>query len=60
LTVPPPDLDASLQDRRVGGLGIHFVRRLMTRVEYARLDNRNRLVLERTLVERKEDSRGAS
>lgn len=60
LAVPPPDLGTSLHERRVGGLGIHFVRRLMSRVEYARLDNRNRLVLERTLVDRKEGASGAA
>lgn len=60
LTVPPPDLGAPLHERRVGGLGVHFVRRLMSRVEYARLDNRNRLVLERTLVDQREGASGAA
>ena len=60
LAIPTPDLGGSLQERRVGGLGIHFVRRLMTRVAYARLDNRNRLVLEKSLVDRGEGRSGAA
>jgi serine/threonine-protein kinase RsbW len=47
---PPADLHAPLEARRVGGLGIHLVRSLMSRVAYARLDNLNRLVLERELL----------
>jgi serine/threonine-protein kinase RsbW len=50
LTVAPPDLEAPLQDRRVGGLGVHFVRRLMSEVRYARLGGRNRLVLSKSLT----------
>lgn len=44
-----PDLDASLQERRVGGLGIHFVKKLMTEVTYDRTGGRNRLVLTKRL-----------
>ncbi len=47
LDAPRPDLSASLRDRSVGGVGILFVRELMDEVEYARVDNRNRLVLKR-------------
>jgi serine/threonine-protein kinase RsbW len=50
LTVPPPDRSSPLRERRVGGLGIHFVRTLMSEVTYARVGNRNRLVLWRRLV----------
>ena len=57
LTVPPPDLSATLRERAVGGLGIHFVRTLMSEVTYARVDNRNRLVLRKRLT-REGDSRG--
>ncbi len=45
LTFPPPDLDAPLDTRAVGGLGIHLVRRLMDTVRYERVEGRNRLVL---------------
>lgn len=49
-TVPPPDVGSSLKDRRVGGLGVHFVRSLMNDVRYARVDGRNRLVLTKLLA----------
>jgi serine/threonine-protein kinase RsbW len=51
LTVPPPDRSASLRERPVGGLGIHFARSLMSKVTYARVHNRNRLVLSRRLAD---------
>ena len=53
LSVPPPELSASLQDRRIGGLGVHFVRRLMSDVSLRRIGTRNRLVLTKRLEERK-------
>lgn len=43
LKVPEPDVKASLRERGVGGLGIHFVRKLMNQVSYRRLADRNRL-----------------
>lgn len=33
---PAPDLDASLEHRRIGGLGIHFVRSMMDTCHYQR------------------------
>jgi len=33
---PPPDLAAPIEERRIGGLGVHFVKQLMTRVSYRR------------------------
>ncbi|MET0851484.1 MAG: ATP-binding protein [Candidatus Rokuibacteriota bacterium] len=61
LTAPAPDLSAPLADRQVGGLGIHFVKRLMSEVRYARVGDRNRLVLRRRLDDAREaDARGAS
>ena len=32
--VPPPDLEADLEERRVGGLGIYLMMRLMDEVSY--------------------------
>jgi serine/threonine-protein kinase RsbW len=61
LTIPPPDVRASLRDRPVGGLGIHFVRSLMTEVAYSFVDNHNRLLLRLRLVEATEaDADGSS
>ena len=47
---PQPDLDASLEDRRVGGLGIYFAETLMDEMRYEREDGRNHL----TLIKRRE------
>lgn len=38
---PPPDLDAEIEDRHVGGLGVHLVRKLTRSFEYRRVDGRN-------------------
>jgi serine/threonine-protein kinase RsbW len=32
--VAEPDLDASLKDRLLGGLGVYFMHKLMDRVDY--------------------------
>jgi serine/threonine-protein kinase RsbW len=45
LSVPQPDVHAPQRKRRVGGLGIHVVRKLMSKVEYSREGNSNRLVI---------------
>jgi serine/threonine-protein kinase RsbW len=50
LTVPPPNRSAPFAARKVGGLGIHFVRSLMSEFAYQRIDHRNRLVLTRTFA----------
>lgn len=41
LDMPDPDVDASLQDRPIGGLGIYFVRQVMDEVLYERKNNKN-------------------
>ena len=40
---PAPDLDASVDERRVGGLGVFLVKTLMDDLAYVREDGRNRL-----------------
>lgn len=45
LAAPAPALSASLEDRQVGGLGIHLVRRMVPDVAYERRDGRNVLTL---------------
>jgi anti-sigma regulatory factor (Ser/Thr protein kinase) len=42
---PPPDLDSPLEERPVGGLGIHFVRSLMDEASYRREGDTNRVRL---------------
>ena len=40
-----PDVDAPLEERHIGGLGVYFVKTLMDHVEYRREENRNHLTL---------------
>lgn len=40
-----PDLDASLEDRRIGGVGIHLVKTMMDDVSYKYEDSKNHLKL---------------
>lgn len=47
-TVPPPDLNAPLGERRAGGLGLHFVRSLARIVDYRREEGWNHLKLRLT------------
>src|SRR5262245_2332899 len=49
LTVTPPERTTPLAEREVGGLGIHFVRNLLSDVAYQRVGDRNRLVLTKAL-----------
>jgi len=50
LAAPEVDVDAPAEERKVGGLGIHIVRNLMSEMDYARVAGRNRLVM-RMLLE---------
>jgi anti-sigma regulatory factor (Ser/Thr protein kinase) len=49
LQAAPPDLEAPLEDRPVGGLGIHLVRSVMNTVEYDRRGGRNVLTMHKTI-----------
>ena len=49
LEAPAPDLGASIDERPIGGLGIHLVRTVMTSVEYRREDGRNVLTIKKKL-----------
>jgi serine/threonine-protein kinase RsbW len=49
LQTAPPDLDGTVQSRKVGGIGIYFVRQLMDDVVYRRVDNQNRLFLRKSI-----------
>ena len=48
---PSPDLTGSLEDRPVGGLGIHLVRTMMDELHYRREGGRNHLTLVKCRVE---------
>lgn len=43
LSQPAPDIHAPVEQRKIGGLGIHLVRTLMDTVEYRRRGDRNEL-----------------
>ena len=45
LSLAAPDLAAGLDERSMGGLGIHLVRELVDEVSYRRVDGRNELTL---------------
>lgn len=47
LEQPGPDLEIPMEDRKIGGLGIHLVRELMDEIEYRREDDGNLLVMTR-------------
>lgn len=45
LTAAEPDINAPLEERRIGGLGIHFVKNLMDSVDYQRVNQKNILTI---------------
>ena len=49
LDAPVPDIGAGIEDRPIGGLGIHLVRSVMSAVEYRREDGRNVLTIRKRL-----------
>ena len=42
---PAPELEAGVEERPIGGLGVYFVKTLMDEVAYERVDDRNRITL---------------
>jgi serine/threonine-protein kinase RsbW len=49
LELPDPDLTASIENREVGGLGVHYVKTLTDSVEYEYLDKHNVLKMKKKL-----------
>jgi len=49
LRADTPDLTSTVEDRAIGGLGIHLVRKLMDIVRYEHRDGKNRLFLEKII-----------
>jgi serine/threonine-protein kinase RsbW len=50
LSVPEPDVTASVEERPIGGLGVFLVRQLMDDVTYARVHDRNRLTMRKAIA----------
>jgi phosphoserine phosphatase RsbU/P len=49
LEAPEPDTTQPLEERPIGGLGIHLVRKLMDDIEYQRQEGKNKLVMKKHL-----------
>ena len=47
--LPEPDLNVPLEERAIGGLGIHLVRNYMNSMEYRREANQNITTLKKSL-----------
>ncbi len=47
---PEVDLTLSLEDRPIGGLGLHMVKKMMDSLVYERVDAKNRLTMQRDLA----------
>jgi anti-sigma regulatory factor (Ser/Thr protein kinase) len=41
-----PDIESSIEDRRIGGLGIFIAKQLSERIEYSRIDDKNQLEID--------------
>ena len=45
-----PDLSSAIDDRPIGGLGLHLIKSFADRMEYEYVDGKNRLTLEHDLT----------
>ncbi len=50
LSLATPDIEADLEHRRIGGLGVHLVREMMDAVSYAREGGFNQLRMTKNLA----------
>lgn len=50
LAQPAPDLDVPIEERPIGGLGIHFVRTMLDEVAYRRTDGRNQVTVRKLIT----------
>jgi len=50
LELPEPNTNLPIEERPIGGLGIHLLRKMSDAMDYTRADGRNRLTLRKTLV----------
>ena len=49
LEAPGPDVSLAIEDRPIGGLGLHLLRELADEVTYERRDGTNRLMLTKSM-----------
>ena len=50
LSLPPPDVSLDIEDRLIGGLGVHLIRTMMDSVSYRREGDWNRLLVTKALA----------
>ncbi len=50
LEVPEPDVSRSLEERQIGGLGIHLTRKMMDGLDYRRQGDKNLLMMKKRVV----------
>ena len=48
---PTPDLDADLTERKIGGLGLHFMRNYIDSISYERIGTENHVILQKSLTD---------
>ncbi len=44
-----PDIQCGIEECKIGGLGIHLIKKLMDDIQYQRVEDKNILVLRRTI-----------
>ncbi len=49
LILPEPELDKSVDERKIGGLGIHLVKKMMCEINYKREDGKNILEMKKKI-----------
>ena len=52
LEAPDPEVNAALEERPIGGLGIYLVRKMADRMEYVREASKNRITLRKAFGRR--------
>jgi len=58
-SVPPPDLEADLDERKIGGLGMYFMRKAMDEVSYSfDAEDGNKLTMRKHLMPKDSDLEG--
>ena len=49
LDQPEPDVNIPLEEKKIGGLGIHLIRNLIDELDYKRIDDKNVFVMRKKL-----------
>jgi len=49
LDQPEPDIDIPLEEKQIGGLGIHLIKNLMDELDYTRAGNKNIFVMRKKI-----------